>query len=393
MNVAQPPTASRSASTNREANLRRVAIVLSSLPPSVSANLIGSIDTETKKLLRRAMTNLSDVDPLERQRALASFKGMVEHPTPSSFEANPIDEVSFDHASASTHQSQIVKHSHPSTTASANNTGSVANSPLAFLDDAEDDLLVKLLSEEHPQAAALVLASISPAQAARVIPRLDAVVQRDALGRIGRLGDVPEEAVEELAIHLKTQVEQMMQQQKRSSGQMALSAILAAMPQEPTEPKQRPEPVNRLPKVASETVEPQRTDDSKPPAEIHSLRVAPGTSFDSKPKAPATKTSLQSTTSVLKSTDATHQYLTKLSARELCLGLGLVDTNQALLALCGLPKSVCDAAMKFLPRSQAKQVRSQMNSLTSIQLHEIDAAKTAVVEALAKNRETTKMAA
>ncbi|TWU45947.1 Flagellar motor switch protein FliG [Novipirellula aureliae] len=393
MNVAQPPTASHSATADREANLRRVAIVLSSLPPSVSANLIGSIDAETKKLLRRAMTTLSDVDPLERQRALASFKGMVEHPASSSFEANPIDEVSFSNASASAQQSHVVKRSSPSTTASSNNSDSVANSPLAFLGDAEDDLLVKLLSEEHPQAAALVLASISPAQAARIIPRLDAAIQSDALGRIGRLGEVPEEAVEELAMHLKTRVEQMMQQQKRSSGQRALNAILAAMPKEQPESQKPSQPVNRLPIIVSESVDHSDVDDSKRHTEIHSLRVAPGTSVDPKPKVHAAKTSVRTTPSVLDSTDATHQYLTKLSARELCLGLGLVDTNQALLALCGLPKSVCDAAMKFLPRNQAKQVRSQMNSLTSIQLHEIDAAKAAVVHALHKNRETTKMAA
>ena len=44
---------------DREAMLRRVAIVLSSLPAPVAANLLGEIDENTKQAVRRTMTSLS----------------------------------------------------------------------------------------------------------------------------------------------------------------------------------------------------------------------------------------------------------------------------------------------------------------------------------------------
>ncbi len=60
--------------SDREAMLRRVAIVLSSLPAPTASKLLGSIDAESKQSVRRTMSTLTDVDPLERQRAIQAFK-------------------------------------------------------------------------------------------------------------------------------------------------------------------------------------------------------------------------------------------------------------------------------------------------------------------------------
>ena len=66
---------------------------------------------------------------------------------------------------------------------------------------------------------------------------------------------------------------------------------------------------------------------------------------------------------------------------DLCQALGRVDTRNAMLALCGLPVQVVDAALAVLPRSQARTVRIKMNSLGSLHLREIDRAKEKVAEA------------
>ena len=63
---------------DREAMLRRVAIVLSSLPATVAASLLGEIDADTKLAVRRTMMSLADVDPLEQKRALHAFKISVQ---------------------------------------------------------------------------------------------------------------------------------------------------------------------------------------------------------------------------------------------------------------------------------------------------------------------------
>ena len=70
--------------SDREAMLRRVAIVLSSLPGPVAADLLGEIDADTKKAVRRTMASLTDVDPLEQKRALHAFKISSRRVRPSS---------------------------------------------------------------------------------------------------------------------------------------------------------------------------------------------------------------------------------------------------------------------------------------------------------------------
>ncbi len=52
-----------------------------------------------------------------------------------------------------------------------------------------------------------------------------------------------------------------------------------------------------------------------------------------------------------------------------------------MLALCGLPNQVTEAALSILPRAHAKKVRIKMNSLGSLQLREIDEAKEKVAQA------------
>ncbi|TWT83402.1 Flagellar motor switch protein FliG [Planctomycetes bacterium CA13] len=401
---------------NREAALRRVAIVLSSLPPAVAANLMTSIEPSLKKLVRRAMTNLSDVDPLERRRALAAFKGMV---TQSQMDTFTRQNQSVDKASVGTrddhsdigHTANVVKRLREDSFDPKTDNDTSNHSPLSFLSDVEDDSLVEMLSLEHPQAVALVLASISPAQAARIIPRLDPAIQSESLSRIGRLGDVPKEAVEELATHLRTRVEQHAQQQNKTTGQRALSAILAAMPnglsqsqgemQPLTEAKpQRDASPQRDAYVPTSSATDQVEKETEANAnlkhiEVHSLRVAPGTSPTPQEVEKETHSGTPQSTiqgadadeffapgaAVLDSTDATHQFLVKLSGKQLCQALGKVQTRQVLLALCGLPNEVCDQALSFLPRAQAKQVRTQMISLESVQLRDIDDAKTAVAKA------------
>ncbi|TWU26673.1 Flagellar motor switch protein FliG [Novipirellula galeiformis] len=405
-------TAAHQTGANREASLRRVAIVLSSLPSSVALGLLNSFDDAMKQSLRRTMTSLADVDPLERQRALQAFKGSLESQQDQATRSHSDDgdEVMLRGRGDTnpTLSSAVMKRE----LGNDPNLESNSNTALSFLGDAEDDVLVGVLDGEHPQAVALVLASISPAQAARILPQLDASVQKDALSRIGRLNDVPEEAVQELASHLRNRVQQSLRSQRKpgsqSTGQRALNAILAAMPSpkqaSPTTPHaplatSPAEPfvhssnarvtsasagVNRIAEhqaqTESATVHPDRFERS----EIHSLRIAP-----------------ESTTAESSSTETVHQQLISLAPHDLCQALGQVETRQAMLTLCGLPKHVAEAALRVLPRAYAKQVRHQMSRIQSLELREIDEAKSAVAavslklngSAAASSAKTTTLAA
>lgn len=363
--------------TSREAALRRVAIVLSSLPASVAAKLIGTIDQDAKQVIRRTMSTLSDVDPLERHRALVAFKTSVQK-TPASdidtFQSSSRPMLQPERAA-----SPVLK--------STPNTDATQSSPLAFLADVDDDSLVELLAGEHAQAVALVLASVAPPQAARLLPRLAPELRSSALSRLGRLGDIPDDAVAEIAEHFRNQVKR--QQQSKpigaapTTGQRALDAILAAMP--------KAEPVAK----ANETIVENRTHEtdknykSHPSTVPHSqaapaadaalaLRIAPETVAPT----PVSKPKLATPASTpFLTTDSIHQHLIKLKPSDLCVALGRVDTRTAMLTLCGLPNAKAEAVLAILPKAQSQLVRSQMNSLTSMNLRDIDLAKERVAVA------------
>ncbi|TWU57516.1 FliG C-terminal domain-containing protein [Rubripirellula reticaptiva] len=224
---------------NRDAAMRRIAIVLTSLPAPVAAKLLGTIDQDSKQVIRRTMATLSDVDPLERHRALQAFKTSVQQPAhqlasdrysndtflnqsdPSYAQASRFSDRNGGSPSVLKSQSPI--HDRPAD----------PTSPLAFLCDVEDDDLIELLSGEHAQAVALVLASVAPSQAARILPRLEPTLRSSALSRLGRLSDIPETASAEVAQHFRNQLSQRTRTSasaNNGSGRRALDAILSVMP-------------------------------------------------------------------------------------------------------------------------------------------------------------------
>lgn len=377
----------------REAMLRRVAIVLSSLPPTVASKLIGSIAPTSKQDIRRVMTSLEDVDPLERRRAFHAFKVSVEEqyhtfgPDPSLERQVPNRHPASD--TGPTHSGL----NHPGTrhaasanatagaSAGANHKGTTAASrvmagdsvrqhsaplnlasdgasvtPMSFLDDVEDQVLLQLLKGEHPQTIAVVLASIRPEQAGRILPQLDARTQTETLHRIGRLDGFPDAAITEVAEHFKQRIVEQTNLQTASPGRNALDAILAAMPAQASsqsnhsvatavQPTQAPPPA-----VFPSADEPQQD-------LAHKIRLAEHTLPDTideggddhqhhpsvRPASSRGTASDRSTSggrnnpSPLHSTDSIHNHLQTMAAAKLCEALGRVDTRVAMLASAGCP--------------------------------------------------------
>ncbi|MGB0595350.1 MAG: FliG C-terminal domain-containing protein [Rubripirellula sp.] len=408
--------------------LRRVAIVLSSLPAPTANRLLGAMGDESRVAVRQTMTRLSDVDPLERQRAIQAFRVSIQQQPVAEENSNNSGEIVSRVMPAATVDVGAT------TTVAARGTSSVSDSPLAFLSDVDDDLLFSLLVVEHPQAIALVLASIAPVQAARLLPRLDGGQRTDTLARLGRLGEIPEAAVAEVAAHFRNRLTEQHRDGK-PTGQRALDAILAAMPSDATVDRKASlagdispsgsDPIAatlgaaEAPSQAASAVNDSMDDlssklrqavglnaevgeeqfdsfasQSKPdvhldsrPDSVADLRVAEVSSNVEGHVDHALTDSITSSplpdpdTSPLRSTDSIHQHLIALEPMELCRALGKVDARDAMLSLCGLPNPVAEAALAILPRGHAKKVRASMSGLGSVQLREIDEAKERVARA------------
>jgi flagellar motor switch protein FliG len=377
----------------RDARMRRVAILLSSLPAPIAGKLLGTIDPASKQSLRRTMTTLSDVDPMERHRVIEAFRVSIGRQSTDQFAAMNDEGDTFESSSQSgasksqygngLQASPVLKNASPEST-SANNDAD-QNSPLAFLADVDDQSLADLLKDEHPQAVALVLASVPPQTAGRVLSLLPDQLRSQTISRIGRLGEIPTEAAADLATHFRSRIGENPSTKSNATGQRKLDAILASMPKSDSS-SQSHDPVQT---TQSATPSPDGRSDAEVSAIdlSHRLRVvsedAPNTKAQTAERpanvdAPPTTNPANST---LGSTDAIHDRLLSLSPTQLCQSLARVETREAMLCLCGLPNPVAEAALAMLPKGQAKTVREQINGLSALNLRDIDNAKESVAQA------------
>ena len=341
--------------------LRRVAIVINSLPDSIGKQLLQDFDSETHDLLTRECASVLDVSWGERDAVLKEFREAMFSPE-SDVVARDAQSTQDDYpdqfdvgriATSSAAAEDNLLNSQVSSVVSqwelprSFRDDGHSESPFAFLDEVSDDLVVELLAGEHAQTIAVVFSSITPKQAARILPRLDSDLQADTVRRIGRLDEIPEAAAAEIAKHLQHRARDL-KHERSSPAQRTLQSIISAMPSEVPEPELAVPAVDESSATRHEARD--QSDHYSEPADAESGL----------------------------STDEVHQHLMQLSPQQLCEALGQVETREALLALCGLPSEVADQAVASLPRARAKQVRRGMANLSSIQLHEIDRAKEAV---------------
>ena len=385
----------------REAMLRRVAIVLSSLPAPVASNLLGEIDADTKVAIRRTMMSLADVDPLEQKRALHAFKVSVQKPEAS------LDQFQ---ASSDRHEApqQAVQSQPQGSTASRvvrSNAGKVleknaedvtadsnqSQHPLAFLEQVDERVLVELLKTERPQIVATVLASIHPEHAARILA-LHGSGLEEMLGRISKIETIPTASLAELADHFRQSLSKQSGDRSDTLGRRALDAILAAMPIDKIEvPGTRPpsgfptsvtaeENLSSKLRIAEGTLPPQsdhlsRSRGSSTAHDPDVSVISPLAVNDAAISAPAAPAMAANESMRFSSTDSIHKHLVQLSPQHLCETLGKVQARSAMLALCGLPNQVTSAVLALLPKAESRKVRESMNSLGALQLREIDQAK------------------
>lgn len=419
------------------ASLRRIAIVLRDLPEGMAPRLLAELGPQARARVRHELANLVDVDPMERKRALESFTGSLKRQAARREDDRDGSQSDYESGGNSTvDELSLRSASYPSPRASdrfgdrsQNDLGSTTPvsepSRLAFLDQVTDEDLMEIMSDEHPQTKAVVLASIEPARAARLLPRLGGAQRQDMLSRIGRLQILPDEMLADLASSFRERVQKIQAKNQRNPLQQLidqnaidlqadgtsasawdpaqaaqhvparaaavsprLQAILSEMPSsrsathteaknaEARDPQSRQTSYQTASgdEAASDAAERLRriTRDeasSDPHNELsgHRSATAEPRNRAVDPAPPRKAPSL--------STHEVHEELIRMPARRLCEALGRVDTRVAILALCGLPNETADAAIACLPRAQANQVRQHLMSVGSMEIREIDHAK------------------
>lgn len=372
------------------ARLRQVAILIQSLPTTAAANLLGQLDEGTRIRVRQTIQTLDPIDPVERKRAIRTFQRSVQ----THLDSNTASVAGADEFVAS---SSAGGRSRPEPSASP-----APASPLSFLHDVDDASLQTLLDGEHPQVVALVLASVRPEKAARLLPRLPDSAREETIRRIGRLNEIPDDAATELAEQFRHRLESMGRSPSTELGKHRLSAIFSNMaddsegslPHREVPPPRRDVSAphrfaaERKPTASSWPVEavddvvdqwqPEPVDASEPPGEVVGGRGQQNAADTARQNTPVILPISPSMDTSMDSTDSIHDYLVALDPLVLHETLGRVSTREAMLTLCGLPVETVDAVLGGLPRAEARGVRQQMHRLGAINLREIDRAKEAV---------------
>ncbi|GIW90567.1 MAG: flagellar motor switch protein FliG [Pirellulaceae bacterium] len=160
--------------------LRKAALLVASLDEASARRLIGQLPPPQAARLRQAIKLLSNVDPDEQAQVIREFlENRANYRT-----AGPV-EIQLS-ASA------------PDSPGGDRPATDLAGRPFRFLDEVDPEELAQLLSRQHPQIIAVVLAYVSPEKAAGVLELLPEDQQADILRRIAELDNTEPEVLQEL---------------------------------------------------------------------------------------------------------------------------------------------------------------------------------------------------
>lgn len=181
-----------------EAGLRKAAVFVASLDPSVADALLDQLNPEQAALLRQTAATLDEIGASERRRVIDEFRRiqpMVPQPYPEGID---LDGLPLPSSRASGQTLADLASDQDLLRSEDRRTTEALPSPFGFLQDADDEALTALLGAERPAAVAVVLSHLSPQRAGEVLARLSPGTQVEVVRRLVDLQNTDEETVREL---------------------------------------------------------------------------------------------------------------------------------------------------------------------------------------------------
>ena len=339
--------------------LRRIALLLHSLPERTHRALLGQLTSDEKQRIQCELDSLGEVDPMEQYRALSVLRDQLQAETVvvEKVESEIQDEILIGRARlskkpiASLHRTTSTNASAPSPAAVESGLGHepVSSQVFDFLAQLEVEECAAILNRETPEVVAVCLSKIDPRYASTLLPKLTEELRAHAVRRLAGLGEATPEMLHAIAARLETQI-------------------------------RKPE---RSAQMTSESFEQfaERFGASEAPGALEeSPMVVPfRDTSSSRRRLPAHHGSPEQLDTD-RQAEKVDRVLASLSPKELCRALGMVSTEQAFFVLCGLPNDRAESILALLPRRQSRKVRADMRRLGTLQLSEIDAAKLVVAQ-------------
>lgn len=180
--------------TYPSAALRKVAILIGSIDRSIAEALLNPLSPETQAEIYHLATELSDIDPQEREQVVADFLAGVES------EDDTVEESAAVEVDDSLTR-RLARHEDRSSSDQAENPHDYL--PWRGLPARS---IGQTLGAEHPQVVAVILAHLPPSQAAEVLGTLPPAMQTDVLKRIARAPQAAPELLREIVDLIETRL-------------------------------------------------------------------------------------------------------------------------------------------------------------------------------------------
>jgi len=168
--------------------VERAAVLMMLVGEEEAAAILQKLDPEEVRQLGAAMFAVADVGEIEVETVLDDFVGRARERTAIGFDPAPRIAAVMNRALGPEKATSVLARITPPEDACA----------IDLLDWLEAPDIAAMIEKEHPQVAALLLANLDPAVAAKVLELLPDAMQPDLLHRVARLGPITPEAIETL---------------------------------------------------------------------------------------------------------------------------------------------------------------------------------------------------
>jgi len=314
-------------------NLRKAAILLAAMDANTADEMLEKLGPEQEQQMRMAIVDLGDVDPQEQRRVVDEFMRvgpMMPQGEPAGVDLTEQRGSRWSPPSLNDGE----RMPEPPRTFSAGSSGT--SRPFRFLHEAETERLARVLTDERPQTIAVVLSHLPPEQAGEVLSRLTASLQVEVIHRLVDLEETDAEILREVEEALQPRfAEQMRKQRRRVAGFAAVDQILQAS----------------QPQVGMKVIDNLSTRD-KALAE----RLAPPTvhvEFDD---------------------------LTALDDNSLAMIFEKAGAELSMLALLGAAPELVERVLRWLPPTEAANVRYKLEHPEPVRLSDVESARRKIAD-------------
>jgi flagellar motor switch protein FliG len=162
--------------------------------PPIAETLLEQLSPETQAAICQLASDLTDIDPHEREQVVADFLAGVES-----------EEESVEESAAVEVDDSLARHLARHEDSSTSEGLTAIKSYLPWR-DLPARSIGQTLGTEHPQVVAVILAHLPPTQAAEVLGTLPAEMQTDVLRRIARAPQAAPELLREIVDLIETRL-------------------------------------------------------------------------------------------------------------------------------------------------------------------------------------------